>query len=167
METVSGMEAENLGEIYNLRLAGKMLATAGQPSEEELAAVARAGYEVVINLALHDDPRYSLPDERVLVESLGMSYIHIPVVFSHPTLEDLAIFFDAMESNTGKRIFLHCAANMRVSTFLGLFRTIRLNWDQDRAFALMREIWTPDPIWTEFIEEALNKFGLRVEYLTP
>ncbi|MBF0462114.1 MAG: hypothetical protein HQL87_12035 [Magnetococcales bacterium] len=52
------------------------LATAGQPSEGQLAAVAAAGFAVVINLALHDDPRYSLPDEAKTVADLGMEYIH-------------------------------------------------------------------------------------------
>jgi protein tyrosine phosphatase (PTP) superfamily phosphohydrolase (DUF442 family) len=73
------------------------LATAGQPSEEQLAAVAAAGFEVVVNLALHSDLRYSLKDEAAAVASLGMEYIHIPVQFSSPTTADLTAFFGAME----------------------------------------------------------------------
>lgn len=160
------MDIGDLERIRDFRPAGKDLATAGQPSEEELAAVAGAGYEVVINLALHDNPEYSLPDERRLVESLGMSYVHIPVDFSQPTMKDLEIFFDAMESNGTRRIFLHCAANKRVSAFLGLFRAIRLNWSQESAFELMRDIWIPDPIWMQFIKEALARFGLSARHLT-
>ncbi len=73
------------------------LATAGQPSENQLADVA-AGIEVVINLALHDDPRYSLPDEGATVRALGMEYIHIPVQFLSPGLPELELFFAAMGS---------------------------------------------------------------------
>src|ERR671918_1898800 len=94
-------------DIYNyLPIDGK-LATAGQPSEEELAAVAQDGVEVVINLALHDDPRYSLADETGCVQSLGMKYVHIPVKFDGPTEEDLGRFFDAMEENRGRRMLVH------------------------------------------------------------
>jgi hypothetical protein len=35
----------------------------------------------VINLALHNDARYSLRDEAATVRELGMRYIHIPVQF--------------------------------------------------------------------------------------
>lgn len=39
-----------------------------------MAAIAAAGYDVVINLALHDDPRYSLKDEAASVRALGLEY---------------------------------------------------------------------------------------------
>jgi len=51
-------DTDNISAIYNFRAADEFLATSGQPSENELAAIARAGFAVVINLALHDDPHY-------------------------------------------------------------------------------------------------------------
>ena len=53
----------SVGDIYNYREAAPDLATSGQPREDQLVAIAEAGYDVVINLALRDDPRYSLKDE--------------------------------------------------------------------------------------------------------
>ncbi|MBT9613304.1 MAG: hypothetical protein IV108_08585 [Burkholderiales bacterium] len=47
-------EAGALERINNFRWCAPDLATAGQPLEEELHAVANAGFEVVINLALLD-----------------------------------------------------------------------------------------------------------------
>jgi catechol 2,3-dioxygenase-like lactoylglutathione lyase family enzyme len=41
--------------IYRYRQATDDLVTSGQPREDELAAIAGAGYQVVINLALHDE----------------------------------------------------------------------------------------------------------------
>ena len=107
-----------LSDIHNYRQAAPDLATSGQPSEDQLAAIAAAGYEVLINLALHDDPRYSLKDEASSVQALGIEYIHIPVQFGAPTAHDLALFFDAMDRSRGHRIWVHCAANMRVTAFL-------------------------------------------------
>jgi len=52
-------------DICGYRQADANRATSGQPTEAQLAAVADAGYEVVVNLALHDDPRCSLADEAV------------------------------------------------------------------------------------------------------
>ena len=65
-------------DIYNYLPIDEKLATSGQPSIDELGAVAADGVEVVINLALHDDPRYSLPDEAGAIAALGMTYVHIP-----------------------------------------------------------------------------------------
>jgi protein tyrosine phosphatase (PTP) superfamily phosphohydrolase (DUF442 family) len=145
--------------ILNYLRIDAALATSGQPSVDELGAVASDGTEVVINLALHDDPRYSLPDEAGTVSALGMTYVHIPVKFDAPTESDLFAFFDAMERHRGKHLFVHCAANKRVSAFLGLYRVIREGWDANRAFAPMREIWEPNAAWAPFIEAMLVKHG--------
>jgi protein tyrosine phosphatase (PTP) superfamily phosphohydrolase (DUF442 family) len=151
------MAGTDVSSIYNYREVEPMLATAGQPTEEQLCAVARDGFEVVINLALHDDPRYSLQDETASVTSLGMEYIHIPVNFQSPTESDLQAFFAAMDAHHNKKILVHCAANKRVTAFVGLYRINRLGWPADKAFALMHSVWEPDPVWTTFISEHLKK----------
>jgi len=147
----------SLGDIYNFRQVSPDLASSGQPQEHQLAAIAEAGYNVIINLALHDDPRYSLHDEAASVRALGLDYVHIPVRFGAPTESDLERFFEAMERHASERIWVHCAANMRVSAFLGLYRTLRQGWPEAQAFALMREIWQPDPVWSMFIASQLAK----------
>lgn len=151
------MDNAQLTEIYNFIQVDEKLATSGQPSEDELAAAARAGIEVVINLALHDDPRYSLPDEARTVESLGMTYVHIPVIFDKPREDDLLKFFNAMEKHEPQRVLLHCAANKRVTAFLGLYRVIRKGWQPAQAFAPMNQIWEPNEAWAPFIAAMLEK----------
>lgn len=143
-------------EIYNYRKADAMLATSGQPTEEQLQYVAREGFQVVINLALHGDSRYSLKDETASVTSLGMKYIHIPVDFQSPTESDLQKFFDAMDAHQNEKVLVHCAANKRVTAFVGLYRTIKLGWPADKAFALMQSVWEPDPVWAEFISQRIK-----------
>lgn len=135
-----------------------MLSSSGQPTEAQVASMAREGFEVVINLALHNDPRYSLRDESGLVQSLGMEYIHIPVAFDDPQESDLLAFFDAMEEHQKQKIFLHCAANMRVSAFLGLYKVIKKSEPVDQAFTLMKSIWEPNPVWASFISSMLEKY---------
>ena len=147
----------NIGDIYQYRQATPELATSGQPREDQLSAIATAGYEVVMNLALHDDPRYSLADEAGSVRGLGLEYVHIPVSFDSPTRENLDEFFDAMDARKGRRIWLHCAANLRVTAFLGLYRQMRDGWSHDDAFALMAEVWKPNPVWQRFIAEQLGR----------
>jgi len=142
--------------VYQYRQAAPDLATSGQPREEQLSLIAASGYEVVMNLALHDDPRYSLPDEAASVRRLGLEYVHIPVPFDSPNQEGLAKFFEAMDARRGKRIWLHCAANLRVTAFLGLYRQLREGWPNEQAFALMSDVWKPNPVWEAFIQRQLG-----------
>jgi protein tyrosine phosphatase (PTP) superfamily phosphohydrolase (DUF442 family) len=151
------MNGNALSGIYNYRAVDDRLATSGQPTEAQFESVAQAGFTTVINLALHDDPRYSLPDEPGTLRSLGLRYVHIPVSFAAPTERNLLAFFDAMDNNRDEKIWVHCAANIRASVFLGLYRVIRLGWPQVRAFELMRNLYEPNEVWDAFIQKMLEK----------
>jgi protein tyrosine phosphatase (PTP) superfamily phosphohydrolase (DUF442 family) len=153
------MAAASVDAIYKHRPVDARLGSSGQPTVAQLGAIADAGYTTVINLALHDDPRYSLPDEAGSVRALGMDYVHIPVQFAAPTRENLAEFFRAMDARRGQRVWVHCAANIRVSAFLGLYWTLREGRDRGQAFALVRTLWEPDPIWARFIADCLADSG--------
>lgn len=149
-----------LEAIYNFRRRSPILATGGQPTEEELIAVARAGFEVVIDLALLDAD-YSLPDEPGLVQHLGMTFCHIPVVWEAPTLANLRDFFEAMRRYEGRRIFLHCAANMRATAFLALHRMLNQGWPHEAAMAEVRDVWEPDAVWQAFMNQALAQMPIK------
>ena len=144
-----------LEEIYNFRWRTPDLATGGQPLEVELRAVAAAQFEVVINLALLD-AEYSLADEPGLVRALGMTFFHIPVIWESPTPENSQQFFKLMRQIEGRRVFLHCAANMRVSVFLALYRMLQLGWTYTDAMAQVTDVWEPDAVWLAFIHQALG-----------
>ena len=148
---------DKITDIFNFLSIDLSLSTSGQPTEAQLSILADQGYEVIINLALHNDPRYSLPDEAGLVTSLGMQYMHIPVQFDAPAEHDLELFFNAMEINKEKKVHLHCAANMRVTAFLGLYYQIKKKKPKEEAFAPMRSIWESDEVWSSFISSMLAK----------
>jgi protein tyrosine phosphatase (PTP) superfamily phosphohydrolase (DUF442 family) len=144
--------------IYNFLPIDDSLSTSGQPSEEQIRELAAVGYEIVINLALHDDLRYSLPGEKALVEGLGMAYIHIPVRFDNPTEDDLLAFFRTMEKHENMKIHLHCAANMRVTAFLGLYRRLKQGKPENEAFEPMRSVWEPNDVWSTFIHNFVTEY---------
>lgn len=152
------MSDAGIAGIHNYRELDAKLSASGQPSERQFEAIAEAGFEVVINLGLHTDPRYALPDEPGLVRSLGMGYIHIPVRFDSPAEAELLDFFTAMESHAHRKVLVHCAANKRATAFLGLFRVIRQGWPAEAAFALLRSVWEPDAVWFAFISAMLAKY---------
>jgi protein tyrosine phosphatase (PTP) superfamily phosphohydrolase (DUF442 family) len=154
------MQDALLEGIYNYRRLSDTLATAGQPTEDELTVVAEAGFKVVVNLALHD-AEYSLPGEREIVNSLGMRYIHIPVVWERPTRTDLEQFFETMDKLSGNHLFIHCAANKRVSVFIALYRQLRQEWSPEAVAPDVRAIWEPDAVWRWFMEEMVRQLVPR------
>jgi protein tyrosine phosphatase (PTP) superfamily phosphohydrolase (DUF442 family)/RimJ/RimL family protein N-acetyltransferase len=141
--------------IPQYRRLSHRLATGGQPDERHLAALAPAGFEVVINL-LPADAETALPHEGDIVRSLGMTYVHIPVSWTRPTLAHLKAFCDCLEMHREQTLFVHCAANMRVSVFVALYRILREGWQQDRALREARRVWEPDPVWQRFIARVLG-----------
>lgn len=149
---MSTPSAPELSEIRNFVALDDRLATAGQPTEQQLAVVRASGFEAVVNLGLLD-PRYCLTDEARIVAALGMSYRHIPVDFQHPTLDDFRAFVDTMREHAGRRVFVHCAANFRVSCFVALYGERELGWSREAADAHVRKLWQPNEVWQAFLRD--------------
>jgi len=148
---------DSLSQIYNYLPLGDHLLTSGQPTRAQFADVAEAGVRTVINLALPTSTN-ALPDEGEVVAGLGMGYHHIPVVWESPSQAALAEFMDTMDEHKNEKVLVHCAANMRVSAFVALYRILRLGWSREQAFADLQRIWDPeqDPVWGAFVAEALG-----------
>lgn len=127
------------------------LATSGMPAANQFQAIARAGYQVVINLAVSTSPG-QLHNEAELVESLGMLYNHIPVDWENPQTADLHHFFETIEAHYGKRIWVHCVLNYRVSAFVYLYRVLRMGTPPAEARVNLNRIWTPEGIWAAWID---------------
>ena len=149
-----------LDDIKNFIAVSDRLGTAGQPSETQLRDVAAAGFEVVVNLGLLD-PRYGLADEAGSVTQLGLDYHHIPVDFNAPEAGDLDRFFEVMDASREKKVFVHCAANYRVSSFVALYHEARQRWTPQEADAHMRRIWEPNETWARFIADARARQSTR------
>ena len=148
----------DLADIYNFLPIDERWATAGQPTVEQFAAIKAAGYEVIINLGMPDSPRAVL-NEMEVVAAQGIDYVAIPVVWEAPTGADLAAFFAAMNANQAKKRFVHCIANMRVSAFTFLYRVLVLCVPVEEARQRLHQIWEPNPIWQQFIDEQLAAYG--------
>jgi protein tyrosine phosphatase (PTP) superfamily phosphohydrolase (DUF442 family) len=147
-----------LEAIYNYRRLSPRLATAGQPLEEELHAIGRAGFDVVINLGLADAP-YAVADEQAILESHGLRYLHIPVSFEAPEARCFESFREHMRTLAQHRLFVHCAANKRVSVFVALYRVIEEGRRLDEVWSDVEAIWQPDAAWQAFIRDTLRTAG--------
>ena len=79
----------------------------------------------------------------------------------HPTADDLAQFFTVMDANRERKVFVHCVLNYRVSSFMYLYRVLRLDADEEAARWDLLSIWEPDARWAAFIAAAVADFGSR------
>jgi protein tyrosine phosphatase (PTP) superfamily phosphohydrolase (DUF442 family) len=85
-----------------------------------------------------------------------MSYVHIPVNFQAPTPHDFRAFCGVMHAFESRRVFVHCAANMRVSAFMYLYRVMFKDVPASEARHDLNAIWHPDDVWSKFIEQQLE-----------
>ena len=145
-------------DIYNYLFYHDKLSSSGMPTTKQMKLVAKAGVELVINLAPHDVP-HAIPGETELVKSLGMEYLNIPVNWNTPTKDGLNVFMDNMDANKDRKIHVHCEANFRASGFITVYRILRLGWDPQKAFEVMHTIWDEDtyPVWKMFLEDAIKR----------
>jgi protein tyrosine phosphatase (PTP) superfamily phosphohydrolase (DUF442 family) len=151
---VSDVEA-----VRNFVLVDERIGTAGQPTAGELATVRDAGYELVVNLAMPTSMG-ALPNERALVEALGLAYAHIPVDWEQPSQADVDAFFAVMDANRAHRVFVHCALNMRASAFVYLYRRIREGVGEAVAAAALRRVWEPYDQWADLVSCTLARYGV-------
>lgn len=144
----------SLSSILHFRKISERLGTAGQPTADQFAMIREAGYEVVINLALTTSDN-ALANEGSLVADLKMAYVHIPVDFARPTAADFEAFAGVLDAFRNRRVFVHCAMNMRVSAFVFIYRVLRGEATRVEALRDLKAIWEPDGTWARFIEERL------------
>ena len=149
------LRASQLEAIYNYLPISTQLATSGQPTTNQFSAIQRAGYSIIINLA-PANAENALRNEAAVVASLGMDYINIPVNFSNPRQQDFEKFVSLLQRHSHQKIWVHCAANMRVSCFIFKYRTAILGTNQIHAQADLRKIWQPNAVWKRFIAKPVS-----------
>lgn len=142
----------SIEQIYNVVRIDDRLITGGHPTAEQLEALAHAGFTWVINLATYS-PGRSLENEAELAAELGMSYTSIPVDWNNPTAADFAAFERAMAERGDAPLFLHCAANFRVTAFYALYARKHMGWTAAQGEALRQQIWAGEdyPVWEAFM----------------
>jgi protein tyrosine phosphatase (PTP) superfamily phosphohydrolase (DUF442 family) len=150
--------AQSLDEILNYREYSSSFASAGQPSAEQLALVRDEGFERVVYIAFSTDGN-AIANEDKLVRDLGMEYVHIPVVFSSPTVSDFEIFASVMQRDADKKTLLHCQVNARASAFSFLYRVLYEDAPMAQAKADMNTVWEPNPTWRQFVFDVLAAHG--------
>ncbi len=136
-------------------------ATAGQPTPAQLADAAASSVRHVVNLAPDDVPG-ALVGEAGIVAELGMTFHQISVPWDAPDQTQFERFAAIMDKVADQSVLIHCQANYRVTAFYAAYAVRRLNWTDERARALIDQIWSSPsgfvmpPAWTAFLDRAMR-----------
>jgi protein tyrosine phosphatase (PTP) superfamily phosphohydrolase (DUF442 family) len=147
------LQSSNLKNIFNYYKVPDLFETSGQPNNKQLISIANGGYEAVINLAPNTTIEGRIINEEAILKSNKITYIHIPVDFNNPLDEDFNKFVAALEQNKHKKIWVHCAANMRVSAFVFKYRRDVLGLSPKNIEVDLEAIWVPNKTWSSFLEK--------------
>jgi uncharacterized protein (TIGR01244 family) len=109
------------------------ITTAGQPSADQLAGVAKSGIKTVIDLRGLAEDRGM--DERAAVEKLGMSYVTLPVEGGNGVTFANATALDKLLAGAKGPVLVHCATGNRAGALLALRAKLK-GADNDSALAL-------------------------------
>ncbi len=143
-------KSDSLQDIFNYLEISESITTSGQPTEKQFALVKATGFENVINLAPHNVEN-SLANEAEVLSTLGISYIHIPVDFGNPTDDNFNEFSGVLKGLENQKVWVHCAANMRVSAFIYRYRCTVLGEQSSSAREDLSRIWEPYGVWKDFV----------------
>jgi protein tyrosine phosphatase (PTP) superfamily phosphohydrolase (DUF442 family) len=146
-----GFRATNVKKIYNYHRVKGFFDTSGQPSKEQLELIAREGYKAVINLAPNSLIESSVFNEKEILSNANVEFIHIPVDFKQPKQENFDEFVAQVQKFKNEKIWIHCAANMRVSAFVYKYRREILNLPHNEIVDDLKTVWIPNKNWRSFL----------------
>jgi tyrosine-protein phosphatase SIW14 len=126
----SSVKIKNFGQMDERFYRG------ARPKPEDFKYLASLGIKTIIDLT--EDPKQ---EEKTAVESLGMTYINIPMVEKqYPTEEATNSFLKVTnDPNTGK-FYVHCAGGRHRTGAMGaVYRYQNYNWNYDQVYAEMKQ----------------------------
>ncbi len=138
--TASAQETNNSAnpaiKIKNFGQMDERFYRGAQPKEKDYKDLALLGIKTIIDL--REDPEEY---EKPMVESLGMTYVHIPMIAKkYPTQEATALFLKTVNDPTTGKFFVHCAGGRHRTGAMGaVYRFQVYNWDFEQVYKEMKQ----------------------------
>jgi protein tyrosine phosphatase (PTP) superfamily phosphohydrolase (DUF442 family) len=134
----AGVLSSERAPIKRFMQVGPHLFRGGQPDRDGLMYLSSLGVRTVVSL--RNDA-----SERALVESLGMTFVHIPVTFrpmgGEIPRDAVNRFLAIVDNPASGPVFVHCQRGAdRTGAFVGLYRMVRQGWTVEAAYDEARAI---------------------------
>ena len=107
-----------------------------QPKEKDYKDLAQLGIRTIIDL--RDDPEAY---EKRMAESLGMTYINIPMIAKkYPTPEATELFLKTVNDPATGKFYVHCAGGRHRTGVMGaVYRFKFYNWNFEQVYKEMKQ----------------------------
>jgi protein tyrosine phosphatase (PTP) superfamily phosphohydrolase (DUF442 family) len=127
---VSDVTIKNFGRMDDRFFRG------AQPKEKQYKELAALGINTIIDL--RDDPEEY---EKREVESLGMRYVHMPMIAKkYPKAETVEDFLKLVDDPSTGKFFVHCAGGRHRTGVMGaVYRFNRYKWNFDQVYSEMKK----------------------------
>ncbi|VBB43741.1 putative Beta-lactamase hydrolase-family protein [uncultured Paludibacter sp.] len=132
------------------------LSSGAQPTEEEIAELKKAGFEVVFNIST-PTAKNALINEAAVTEKLGMYYVHFPVDCSDLQPIHYNTFAGIMNGLADKKVFVHCGANIKSSNLIHMYDVLAKGKDELLSLETLFKIQIPEDKWFDYFK----KMGMR------
>ncbi len=125
-------------DIPNARMPLEGVLTGGQPTAEQLAAAAGAGYRTVVNLRTPGE--LSSWDEASKAAELGLRYVAIPIAGADDlTADNARKLAELVDDPQALPVMVHCASGNRVGALFAVKAFHVDGEDAERALEIGRE----------------------------
>lgn len=149
---VHAEEGSQASELPRFHKVTAGLYRGGQPGEDGFRLLKEMGVRTVINFR-------SETEEKAIVETLGMKYVHIPLNAWKRVPEDsIRTFLQILGDRANEPVFVHCRRGAdRTGIMVGIYRVAFQGWDARRAYKEARTIgmrW-----WYRGLKSQLYRFA--------
>jgi uncharacterized protein (TIGR01244 family) len=153
-QEVKKPDAPVLASINNFKQLSPEIATAGQPSDADLKALKDAGFKTILNLR---PPAEGSLEEKPKVESLGMTYVNIPITPDTITEEKIQLFSEVVGDASNKPLLIHCASANRVGGLWYIHRRLKEGAPEEKSLSEAHDIGLTSPALEQIVRDHVEK----------
>jgi uncharacterized protein (TIGR01244 family) len=125
------------------------VATGGQPTPEQVTALADAGFNAIVNL--REDSEYNDGPQFRAAREAGIRFVRVPVSMTNPTDASVAKFLAVTDEQELYPVYVYCAEGNRAAAYWMIRRVLRDHWTLEKAEAEAVKAGLTKPATLEFV----------------
>jgi len=135
--------------IENFHKVSDKVATGGQPTPEQVTALADAGFNAVVNL--REDSEYNDGAQFRAARTAGIRFVRVPVSMTNPTDASVSKFLAVTDEQELYPVYVYCAEGNRAAAYWMIRRVERDHWTFEKAEAEAVKAGLTKPETLEFV----------------
>lgn len=135
--------------IENFHKVSDKVATGGQPTPEQVKALAEAGFNAIVNL--REDSEYNDGQQFRAARAAGIRFVRVPVSMTNPTDASVTKFLAVTDEAELYPVYVYCAEGNRAAAYWMIRRVERDHWTLEKAEAEAVKAGLTKPETLEFV----------------